>query len=174
MPAAWIDISMPLATGMRHWPGDPDPIVELGRLAMHPHTGTHMDAPLHFIDGAAPIDSLPFNATVGPAQVIPLEALDTESLEPGSRVLIQGATDDGLPLPVAQRLAGRAPACVGIDSLSIGDEAVHRVILGAGAWVIEGLVLERLEPGLYELICLPLRIAGGDGAPARAIARRIE
>jgi arylformamidase len=67
---------------------------------------------------------------------------------------------------------------VGVDYLSVGaygpeGDETHRILLGAGIWVIEGLDLEDVEPGLYELLCLPLRIGNGDGAPARALLRAL-
>ncbi len=185
---------------MKHWPGDPVPSMarsldmDLGdvcnarHLSMSAHTGTHMDAPLHFINKAASIDHMPFAATIGPARVIQIEhphfigpeELTAHDIQPGERILFK-TRDASLACNAAAALylVERKVQTIGIDFLSIGafegDGAeTHRIILGAGIWVIEGLELSKVEPGLYDLICLPLKILGGDGAPARAVVRKIE
>ncbi len=172
MPGEWIDISTPLRTGMRHWPGDPEVEVRQDLLSMHPHTGTHIDAPRHYLPEGRTIDELPFSAVMGAARVVELQSLDAGSVAQGSRILLKGATDEGITGVQAEGLAARAPACLGIDSLSIGDANVHRTVLAAGIWVIEGLDLSRVEAGDWEVLCLPLRIEAADGAPARALLRR--
>jgi arylformamidase len=73
---------------------------------------------------------------------------------------------------MARRLASRGTVLAGIDTLSIGDDEVHRILLGAGVWIVEGLALEAVEPGDYDLACLPLNIPGVEGAPARALLRK--
>jgi arylformamidase len=193
---SWIDISLPLRNRMQHWPGDISPEFSLSEMRLHPHTGTHIDAPLHFIPGALTIDAMPPEATIGPARVLQMEAADITAavlapleLQRGERVLFRTAnskrhwrgscfrkqfaavTPDG-----ARHLAERGVRTVGIDYLSIGPYGgegceTHTILLGAGIWVIEGLNLQSVAPGEYELICLPLRIEGGDGAPARAFLR---
>jgi len=207
----WIDISVPLRTGMVHWPGDLTPHMERAasidrgdvynalELHMSAHTATHMDAPLHFLKDGAPIETMPFEATIGVARVIPIlrdkitaEELEPFQLQPGERILFKTAnsgrvfaTDDFLEQFVhinassAQYLADRQVRTIGIDCLSVGAYdgdivETHRILLGAGIWIIEGLDLSGVEPGEYDLICLPLKIAGGDGAPARAILRQRE
>ncbi len=207
----WIDVSVPLKTGMVNWPGDPTVNLErimtieagdeanVTLMSMCAHTGTHMDAPLHYLDGGLPIDAIPPAATIGPARVI--EIADTESIQlaeiesaelrEGERVLFKthNSTRDGrwdhflrdavYIAPDAARFLGEVGIrTVGIDYLSVGslgaDSAeIHRVLLSAGIWVIEGLDLEGVEPGNYEMLCLPLRIVGGDGAPARCLLRAI-
>jgi arylformamidase len=204
----WIDISVPLRTGMAHWPDNPDVRIDLikdlakgdsasvSKLSMGSHTGTHMDAPAHFIQGAAGIDAMPFSATVGKARVIEFrgrsiepEELRRHRIRRGERILFKTSnsrrcwkTDRFIEDYVyvsragAEFLAERKVRVVGIDYLSIagfGREPVetHRALLAAGVWIIEGLDLSRVTPGAYELICLPLKVAGGDGAPARAILR---
>ncbi len=173
MTGDWIDISTPLRTGMPHWPGDPNVLIRQDLLSMHPHTGTHVDAPRHFVANGTTIDQHPFAALMGKARIVEFTQLDSVLPSPGERILLKGATDEGITEPQAEALAARTPACIGIDSISIGSEGVHRTVLGAGIWVIEGLDLNDVEAGDWELICLPLRIAGGDGAPARAIVRRL-
>jgi arylformamidase len=195
--SAFIDISIYLENRMQHWPGDPAPEFALHRLHMHPHTGTHIDAPLHYVAGGASMDSWDPEATVGPARVVRVEAdaidadvLRTLDLQKGERVLFRtwnsercwcgscfrkqfvAVTPDG-----AHVLAECGVRTVGIDYLSIGPygtagDETHRIVLRAGIWVIEGLDLRSVEPGPYELTCLPLKIKGGDGAPARALLRR--
>lgn len=207
----WIDISVPLRTGMVHWPGDipvairqtsdmqKGAVANLRTLSMSAHIGTHMDAPLHFVADGRSIDTIPFDATVGAARVIEIagEAAITrselESHEPrlGERLLFKTRNSKvawadcryflknyvALDADAAAYLVECGVRTVGIDYLSIGpygDQGVktHQAILGAGIWVIEGLNLANVEAGSYELVCLPLKIAGGDGAPARAILRR--
>ena len=205
----WIDISLPLQSGMPHWPGDPVPSMaraldmDLGdicnarHLKMSAHTGTHMDAPLHFVNNSESIDRVPLTATIGPARVIQIEhpafigteELTRHNIQPGERILFKtrNVWDPkafkkvfiACNAAAARHLVERKVQTVGIDYLSIGAyEAdgveTHQIILGAGIWVIEGLDLTKVEPGLYDLICLPLKILGGDGAPARAVVRKIE
>jgi arylformamidase len=192
------DISIYLENRMQHWPGDQPPEMGLSRINMHPHTGTHVDAPLHYVPGGSSMDNWQPEATIGPARVVHItadaitgDALEALNLQPGERVLFRtsnsercwcgscfrkqfvAVTPDG-----ARVLAERGVRTVGIDYLSIGPygetgNETHRIVLGAGIWVIEGLNLAGVEPGSYELICLPLRIRGGDGAPARAVLRPV-
>ena len=211
----FIDLSVPLRDGMVHWPGDPGvrirKVKEIGRaasagrissstlslLSMGSHTGTHMDAPGHFLKGGKTIDRLPLEAVVGPARVIPIrhpEEIQVEELRPhrirrGERILFRTRNSARcwnsnrfvkefvhLTAESARYLAALRLACVGVDYLSVGGykkdgAVVHRVLLGAGIWIIEGLNLSAAKPGRYELICLPLKIERGDGAPARAILK---
>ncbi|MDN5848443.1 MAG: cyclase family protein [Nitrococcus sp.] len=207
--SGWIDISVPIRDAMVHWPGDPPVRVRrahaiergdeanLTELCMSAHTGTHMDAPIHYLPGAASMDALPFTATIGRARVISVatpgpvsrQALESADIQTGERLLLKTRNSDriwseqafdpeftGLSLEAARYLASRQIRLLGIDYLSVGpyqgDGAeVHRALLGAGIWIIEGLNLGAVDPGYYELICLPLRLAGADGAPARALLR---
>jgi arylformamidase len=169
----------------------------VSRLSMGAHTGTHMDAPRHFFAGGKGIDRLPLEAVVGPARVIGIR--DRESIRvaelrgyrirKGERILFKthgsaerwqkGKFDRHyvyITSQAAEYLAGRGVQTVGVDYLSVGgykkDGAeTHRTLLGAGIWIIEGLNLSAIPPGRYDLICLPLRILDGDGAPARAVLR---
>ena len=207
----WIDISVTIRDGMVHWPGDPSVQIErvqdLGRgdshslsnLTLSSHAGTHVDAPAHFLKGAAAIDDMPLGVMLGPARVI--EIADTESIKPealsqhrlrrGERILFKTRnsalwhrTNDFsenfvyVTLEAAVYLVRRGVSIVGVDYLSVGGfhqdcGEVHRTLLGAGIWLIEGLDLSAVEAGRYELVCLPLKIENGDGAPARAAVRRI-
>ncbi len=211
MSTEWIDISVPLANGMVCWPGDRpfersetlaladgDPC-NVSEIRASAHTGTHMDAPLHFLEGASAIDSMPISVTVGRARVIEIHdprlirigELEPHRLLKGERVLFKTSNSRlcwktpefkkefvHIPPDTALYLAERGVQTVGIDYLSVGHaetsgDETHRILLGAGIWVIEGLNLEHVAAGEYELICLPLKIAGGDGAPARAVLRKL-
>lgn len=207
----WLDISVPLHNAMVHWPGDPPVRIEnvkeiehgnsstLSIISMGSHTGTHMDAPLHFIRQGISIDKMPLDTTVGRARVI--EIKDTESIKPeeihqyrirsGERILFKTRnslmawqTDTFIEDFVfisdeaARFLVERSVRVVGVDYLSVGSfkhggSYVHKTLLGGGVWIIEGLDLSRVKPGKYDLICLPLKLDQGDGAPARAILRAV-
>jgi arylformamidase len=186
-----IDISRRIEPGMTIYPGDPPLVMEpalsrargdlanVTRLELGSHTGTHVDAPVHFLDGAGGVEALPLDALIGPAVVVdagaPSGALDAAavaalSLPDGAeRILLKGAPEDGLAGDAARALVARGVRLVGVDCLTIGDEDAHRVLLGAGVVVVEGLDLARAAPGPWRLVCLPLLIPGADGAPARAV-----
>jgi arylformamidase len=207
--ADWIDVSVPLRDGMVHWPKDP-PVrihrhLDLARgdtcnltvLSMSAHSGTHMDAPLHFLPATAAIDAMPLEAGLGPARVIGIRdpraiqvsALREHAIRRGERLLFRtrnsrrawptsGFMDDFVHLTweAADYLAQRGVRTVGIDYLSVAgfhDDTVatHRALLEAGVWIIEGLDLSRVKPGTYDLLCVPMKIADADGAPARAFLR---
>jgi arylformamidase len=205
----WIDVSVTVRHGMPHWPDNPPIVLEramdigegdgcnLSQLAMGVHSGTHMDAPLHFVHGAAGLDQMPLTATMGEARVIVIEdpqCVTAEELRPhhlraGERVLFRTRNSADcwetetfvedfvfISEPAALHLAEVGVQTVGIDYLSVGgyhaDGArIHRILLDAGIWIIEGLDLSRVEAGTYELICLPVKLHESDGAPARAILR---
>ena len=206
--SGWIDISVPICDGMVHWPGDPPVRVHrvkdidsgdshtLSALSMGSHTGTHIDAPAHFIKGGTTVDRTPLNVLVGKTRVI--EIKDKESIKftdlvqfnirRGERILVKTrnstlwksaafSKDFVFITPeAAQFLAERGVKLVGVDYLSIGGyrqggKVQHQVLLNAGVCVIEGLNLSRVAPGNYSLVCLPLRLENGDGAPARAIIK---
>ena len=211
MSSSWIDISVTVRNGMVHWPGDPafhidrikdhakgDGLV-LSHMDLGVHTGTHMDAPLHFVAGGETIDHMPLDATVGEARVIEIsdpESVKREELlgadiQEGERILFKTAnsvtawnTDEFqksfvyISRGAAEFLAKARVKTVGVDYLSVGgfykDGAeTHHALLGAGIWVIEGLNLTPLHTGKWDLVCLPLKLAGAEGAPARAMARPI-
>lgn len=208
----WIDVSVPVRNGMVHWPGDPafriDRVMDqekgdkatLSHIDLGVHTGTHMDAPLHFVKKAPTIDEMPMDATVGPARVIQIrdkesikrEELLDHQIQSNERILFKTYNSDHAWLSdifvedfvyisqdAAQYLAQSGVRTVGVDYLSVGgfkNDGVetHEALLGAGVWVIEGLNLNGVEPGNYELICLPLKLIDAEGAPARAILRSLE
>jgi arylformamidase len=208
---AWIDVSVTVRHGMPHWPDNP-PIVmqramDIGRghdcnlshLAMGVHTGTHVDAPVHFIHQAAGVDEMPLTATMGPARVIEIadpsqitaDELRGHSLLAGERVLFRTSNSPRcwqadtfvedfvyISEQAAGYLAETRVRTVGVDYLSVGGyhadgPKIHRILLGAGIWIIEGLDLSAVRAGRYDMICLPVKLHGSDGAPARAILRPI-
>ena len=208
----WIDISVPLHDAMVHWPDDPPVSIKrvqemehgdtanLSIITMGAHTGTHMDAPAHFIQQGEGVDKMPLDTTIGRARVIDIN--DPESIKPeellshqirrGERILFKTRNSSYvwrndefaedfvfISDEAARFLAESCVRTVGVDYLSVGSfkrggSHVHKILLGAGIWIIEGLDLSQVSAGNYELICLPLKLKEGDGAPARAILRRIQ
>lgn len=196
---------------MVKWPGDPPVKIErlldldhgdesnISMISMGSHTGTHMDAPLHFIKGGKGLDEMPFIATIGLSRVI--EIFDKESIKTkelihhqirqGERILFKTKNSEKcwhsksfiedfiyIPQDTAEFLVDRKVRTIGIDYLSVGGfrengAKTHLRLLEAGIWIIEGLNLAHVEHGKYQLICLPLRIIKSDGAPARAVIKRV-
>lgn len=166
--------------------GDP---ADVSRLQLGTHTGTHVDPPAHFLPGGVTVDELPLDVLVGPAVVADLTGVP--SIDPGAleglgllagtvRLLLKTsreaagiAAGGALTAEGARWLVDRGILLVGADTLSVepgtGAYPVHRVLLGAGVVIVEGLDLTSVAAGPYQLVCLPLRITGGDGAPARAV-----
>ena len=204
------DISAALHAGVHRFPGDPAFQVErvaslfegdvcnLSRLALGAHAGTHVDAPIHFIEGAGGIETFPLDAFCGPVFVadaaaatshIDLATLERLSIPHGTeRVIFKTRNSPLWALPdfsedfvallpdAAASLIAHGIRLVGIDYLSIApfdDPApTHVALLAAGVVILEGLDLRGVEPGGYDLLCLPLRLEGVDGVPARALLRR--
>jgi arylformamidase len=206
----WIDISLPVYSGMVVWPGDSEVRVErvmrlengdlfnLTQCSFTAHTGTHIDAPRHFFAKGVGVDALPLDAVLGPCRVVQIEDPEAvrpgeipDDLQPGERVLFK--TDNScfcngiqrfvetfvyVSKEAANALVAAGVRTVGIDYLSVGGFSqdlveTHLILLGAGIWIIEGLDLSNVEPGRYELACLPLRLVDADGAPARAALRKV-
>jgi arylformamidase len=205
---SWIDVSVPIRGGMLHWPGNPEVVVAqtedlrrgdvatVSSLSLGVHTGTHVDAPVHFIIDGAGVDSIPLDRLIGPARVLDVGDLariqpgdlERQDIRGGDRLLFKTRNsryweeNDFRPdftsfTPEAARwLVEREVRTIGIDYLSVGSTEkgpeTHRPLLAAGICIIEGLDLSRVGPGLYDLICLPLRLEGLDGAPARVVLRK--
>ncbi len=212
MTTNWIDISVPIHTGMVHWPDNPPVQVDymlhmergdictVSTLSMGSHTGTHMDAPLHFIQQGLGLHEMPLDAAIGRARVIDIrdtesikrEELESHHIQRGERVLFKTLNSTRcwqtntfvedfvyISQEAARYLALVGIQTVGIDYLSVGGYAkdaveTHLALLEAGIWIIEGLDLSKVDAGIYELVCLPLRITESDGGPARAIVRKLE
>lgn len=203
------DVSLPIGPDLPIWPGNPpveiranqriadgDP-ANVSELRLGTHTGTHVDPPLHFLEGEAGIDAVALDALVGPCEVVDARGLPgplgPDELEPripagAERVLLR--TDNSelwrrppAPFPTSYTSVSAAGAAslvragvrlVGTDFLSIEARGapghpVHTALLGAGVVIVEGLDLSAIEPGRYTLAVLPLRLVDGDGGPARAV-----
>jgi arylformamidase len=168
------------------------------------HTATHVDAPSHFIEGAPKVDALPLDVLVGPARVLVIpedaraitaEHLLAQNLDGATRVLFKTRNSEFWRTPsagfrrdftsiapdAARALVQSGVRLVGIDYLSVEKFQAekfetHEILLSNGIVILEGLDLREVEGGDYELICLPLKIAGGtgDGAPARVVLRTLD
>lgn len=211
MTSDYIDISVPLKTGMVHWPDNPPvsfekmldmnhgDICNVSKISMGSHTGTHMDSPAHFVKNGQGIDRMPLEATLGSVRVV--EIKDTVSIKAeevkkctpkkGERILFKTVNSSRcwktdqfvedfvfISHDAAQYLVSCGVQTVGVDYLSVGGYKIdgvetHQILLKAGIWIIEGLNLSAVKSGSYELICLPLKVVDGDGAPARAILKSI-
>ena len=191
------DVSVPLRTGMVVYPGDPTfsieramslaggDIANVSQMDLGVHTGTHVDAPLHFFDGAPAVEALDLGVLVGPAVVVEVTGpgdIGPDAVVDGAERLLfktrnsaawaeEGFYEDyaSISPEAATRLVEAGVRLVGIDYLSVGSVETHETLLRAGVIAVEGLDLREIEPGSYTLVCLPLKIEGSDGAPARAI-----
>lgn len=204
IPAPWLDATTPIRDGMVHWPDNAavrvaktismaaGAVANVTEVSMSAHTGTHVDAPLHFIANGADVTTLDLGHLMGPAEVVAIadptsislaevQALD---IEPGARLLFKTRNSGSdwstepfkpdfvaLAADAARFLRDLGVVCVGVDYLSVGNAEAHHALLGANVTVIEGLALQHIEPGSYEMLCLPLAIVGSDGAPARVLLR---
>jgi arylformamidase len=198
-----IDVSVTVRPEMPIYAGNPGVAVELTKsiargdpanvsyLKLGAHTGTHVDAPRHFIPEAEAASELSLEPLIGPCAVVdataqsgPLGRAAVASLDiPAGveRVLLKTSNSAlwerdtfessfvRLDAEGANELVDRRIRLVGIDYLSVGDPDAHLVLFRAGVGVIEGLDLRGVDHGDYFLVCLPLKIAGSDGAPARAL-----
>ena len=166
-------------------------------LHLSAHAGTHVDAPRHFFDDAPGSEGLPLEMLIGRARVVEVtsrtgvaaEDLASTDLAEDVRLLIKTANSRlwgspefhrdyvGVTESGARHLVEHGIKVVGVDYLSVEcfkqpGAPAHHALLGAGVIVIEGLNLRDVEPGVYEMICLPLRVVSSDGAPARVVLRR--
>lgn len=172
-------------------------VANVTHLSMGAHVGTHVDAPYHFLDGHPTVDQIPLNLLTGRAYVLELddqvdlitaEVLERAEVPPRTRRLLfktrnsqywergleEFQTDFvGVSADAAQYLVDRSVKLVGVDYLSVApyNDSVptHQILLKAGVVVVEGLNLSEVSQGRYTLYCLPIKIGGADGAPARAI-----
>ena len=201
-----IDISVPLGPSTVSWENESTPVIErvssieagdgynLSRLVFGSHSGTHVDAPLHFIGEGGAVDRLPLAALIGPALVIDArkvaQEIDVELIElelpPGcERVIFSTRNSElwdepgfrsdfvGISPDAAALLVERGVRLGGIDYLSVGAPETHRELLTHDVVLLEGLDLRGVAAGRYRLACLPLRIVGADGAPARAVLTKL-
>ena len=208
----YLDISLTISPDLPHWPGSP--AIELSRrrdmdrgdpvndstLVCGVHTGTHVDAPLHFLADGTDVTHLSLDALIGPAvvaelsdlEVIAARDLEALNLPADTRRLLLRTRNSAiwqrgdrefhtdfvaLTVEAAQWVVARGIRLIGVDYLSVqifqGDPQTHIALLQAGIVIVEGLNLTEVAPGPYELICLPLKLAGAEGAPARAVLRKV-
>lgn len=202
------DISLTISPKLPVWPGDPSIAIErvsdigagddtnISRVSMGVHSGTHVDAPLHFLAEGDPVDQLDLKTLTGRAYVLDLtdvDLIDAQVLKEAEipartrRILFktrnselwsQGETrfqEDFVAISAdgAQFLVDRGVRLIGVDYLSVApyDDGIptHKILLSAGVAIIEGLNLSHVDQGRYTLYCLPIKISESDGSPARAI-----
>jgi arylformamidase len=205
-----LDISLPITPGMPIWPGDPAPTLELvttlechgvqvSRLVLSTHTGTHLDAPRHFISGGRTLDQLDLASLVGGCRIIEVANAEGQlaradlqrfDLPPGARVLLKTRNSSrpageefspdfvALEPSAADYLCEHKVRLVGIDGPSIDawgrdDFPCHKRLLGADILILENLVLRHITPGIYGLMVAPLNLVGADGCPVRALLTRL-
>jgi arylformamidase len=208
-----IDISVTIQPGMVTWDNNETSLetewlsrisngesCNLSRVTIGSHCGTHLDAPLHFIDGGGSVDELNLNDLIGICRVVdlPAEKIDDITgqdcgalgIDHGTkRILFKTSNSHrklmrdtkfhnefvALAPSGAQWLVDHGVRTVGVDYLSVGSPSggaiaeTHRILLGAGLVCLEGLLLEDVAPGTYQLIALPLKIKGAEGCPIRAV-----
>ncbi|RYD58976.1 MAG: cyclase family protein [Sphingobacteriales bacterium] len=207
--SAWIDISATLSNDSVVWPGNKPMQIEKAskigvggadcnstNISMNVHTGTHMDAPLHFIEDGNDIMRTDIDALIGHAKIfhikddqhITYNEIKDFPIEQGDRILFRTRNSDVdwemapfvedyvyLSPDAARFLVEKEVRTVGIDYLSVAEKGnaaeVHKILLNAPVHVIEGLRLNNVEPGDYEMICLPMKVKGSDGAPARVVIK---
>jgi len=202
------DVTVGISPTLPVWPNNPGVELErmnkmeagananVSRLALGVHSGTHVDAPVHFIQGAAGVEALKLEILMGPAYVLDLPGVaritapDLASAKiPADtpRLLIKTRNSEfwargdkefhtdfvGVGPDAAEWLVQRGVQLIGVDYLSVApwkeSRLTHEILLKAGIVIVEGLNLSDIKPGTYELICLPLKLVGSDGAPARAV-----
>ncbi|MDP8957065.1 MAG: cyclase family protein [Actinomycetota bacterium] len=204
-----IDVSLGISREMLTWPGDPAADVvprkrisegdsaNVSELRIGTHTGTHVDPPVHFIEGTDGIDRVPLDQLYGEAVVAelpeangPIDARDLERLgvsEGTTRLLLKTSNsriwDQDRPsfpdryaclsVAAAEWVVGRGIRVVGVDFLSVEEKGteghpVHKTLLSNGVAIIEGLDLREAPAGPCTLLCFPLKVLDGDGGPARA------
>ena len=203
------DVTLTISTQMPVWPGDPAVDIHrvskmedgadnnVSRMNISVHTGTHVDAPYHFVKDGRTVESLSLKDLVGRAYVIHLadsvdaitrEVLESADIPPRTRRMLFRTRNSkiwakppaefntnyvGIEEDAARYLVDRGVRLVGVDYLSVApyEDTIptHKVLLESGVVIVEGLNLSKVSQGRYNFYCLPLKIEGSDGAPARAI-----
>ena len=193
-----IDITRPLSEGILTYPGDIPPVFRqedhghylITGLHMSTHTGTHIDAPVHYLKTGNTIDTIPLSHVMGTCRVLDVTRVGINitanhlkgRLDNIDRLLLKTSFSNtdrfvenypSLTADAARLITSRNMKCVGIDTPSIEsyecDGAVHRELLSRGCIIIELLDLSKVEEGDYILVALPLRFTGLDGSPARVV-----
>ncbi|PPK84350.1 kynurenine formamidase [Neolewinella xylanilytica] len=212
----WTDVTYPIFEGMTGWPGQPQTDLEtlscihcgdsamVSVLHMSLHSGTHMDAPSHFLAQGIDISQAPFEVGMGPVRIADVnpeaevrpEDLDayearTRPVKQGERLILRTQNSNkanwlqedfdrhyhAIGPDAAAWIGKRKLRLIGVDYLSVGpfhhgNPQTHRTLMGAQVWIIEGIDLRNVSEGDYEMICLPLKIAGGDASPIRILIRK--
>jgi len=203
------DVSLTITPQLPVWPKDPQVILErvhkieegananVSRVAMSVHTGTHVDAPYHFLPGGKTIEELPLDVLVGSVQVVELpdsvsmiskKDLEEAGIKPDTtRLLVKTRNSRywaekeadfqpnfvGIDLSGSEWLVQKGIRLLGIDYLSVApykrSRPTHEALLKANMVILEGVNLTDVPAGEYLLVCLPLKLGGSDGAPARVI-----
>jgi arylformamidase len=180
-PGRIYDITRPIGPGAWVWPGDrpfeqgatwrraDGASVNVAHFTMSCQTGTHIDAPFHFSDSGPTSEQIPLSACLGPCLVVPIAAFDETAA--AERVLVQA---DGGVLRAEQiarhpRLRLLGTDHVSVDPMDSKTLDAHHALWRRGAVILEGLDLSAVPPGAYQLLALPLKIVGLDGAPTRAV-----
>jgi arylformamidase len=172
--------------------------IDMLQININSHNGTHIDAPKHHIKGGSSIDEMPLDTGIGPARVI--EISDTKSInvdeihpydiQAGERLIFKTHNSYRperftefirdwvyFSTEAVNYLAERKIRLLGIDAITIGSplnaNEIHETLLTRGIYILEDLELGHVTPGRYEMICLPLRLEGGDASPVRAIIRPV-
>lgn len=208
------DVTVPITETMPVWPGQPRVQIEqlaridrgdpanVSQLKLSSHTGTHVDAPLHFVKRGMPVDKIPLDLLMGSAFIVEADKLEGNSIDVydlasihfprnTKRLLIKTSNSNfwedrlteferdfvHLTPKTAEWLVKRGIQLLGVDYMSVeaySDRGfrVHHTLLEAGVVIIEGLNLSRVPPGACQLVCLPLKVSGSDAAPARVLVIR--
>jgi arylformamidase len=202
------DITLTISPELVVWPEDPPvelyrtsqissgDISNVSHINMSAHTGTHIDAPFHFIEGGETAENIPIELLIGrvyllhlpEAELITVDMVKDSPIPPRTkRVLFRTRNSDhwqkdtrsfdknyvALSSEAAEYLIGRGVKLIGVDYLSVAPfddvESTHQILLQSGVVIVEGLDLSKVPQGRYTLYCLPIKLRGADGAPARAI-----
>ena len=203
------DVTLTISPDMPVWPGDPSVDLKLvskisdgananvSHIKMGVHTGTHVDAPFHFLDNGKTIEEIPLSILVGRAYVLHLpnsvrmitaEILQNANIPPRTRRVLMRTRNSilwskknlsfqedfvAIDEEASEYLVNRGVKLVGVDYLSVApfknSGPTHRILLSAGVVIVEGLDLSKVSQGRYNFHCLPLKLSGSDGAPARVI-----
>lgn len=215
VPEGWYDISVPIKQGMNYFPTDPAPPKYYryhdralgGRITMSMmeiicHTGTHIDAPLHFVPDGSTISDMPLDTAIGPCRVLEIKdqekikvaELEQYNIKKGERILCKtrnspitytspSFVEDYVYLDgeAADYLVEKGIILFGLDNITIGHfkeednlTQTHQTLLNAGIYILEDCALDGVLPGEYELLCLPLLMWHGDAGPSRAILRPLK
>jgi len=205
------DISVLINPSLPVWPGEASVQIKrvsniesgdnanVSHISLGAHTGTHVDAPLHFFTDGVSLEKIPLDHFIGEVNIVEIKGVKTITaddikkvikLEPGSRILFKTSNSKywiqgesvfqkefvAVSPDAARYLVDHEVKLVGIDYLSIAPfsdtRPTHEILLGAGIPILEGIDLSKVNAGLYSLFCLPLKLDGVDGAPVRAILTR--